>query len=65
MKTKDDGGPAYPCEAIELYQGMSIRDAFAMAVLQASHWPSLTSIPDIVAKECYRMADAMIAERKK
>jgi len=70
MKTTDDGGPAYPCEhrnspAIELYQGMSLRDAFAMAVLQASHWPSLTSFPDMVAKECYRMADAMIAERKK
>jgi hypothetical protein len=60
-----DGGPAFPRaphsgEASD--DGMSLRDYFAAKWLTTIQAPTPTSIEQI-AKDCYRMADAMLKAR--
>lgn len=68
---KEDGGPAFACAAENGHQsGMSMRDYFAAAVVAsfANRWPSHSEpkyAPDLIARDAYRIADAMIAERSK
>lgn len=65
----DDGGPAFPLQEhgdSRSVPGMTLRDWFAGQALQgqahrlASPWEHR----DILAKDCYDIADAMIAARK-
>ena len=65
--TPNDGGPAFPCEFSEPkhLHGMSLRDYFAAKAL-----PGLIAEPgdahiDELARDAYRFADAMLAERAK
>ena len=72
--TKETGGPAFPAkqvlddEAAEVSEGMTLRDWFAGQAL-AGLWgdPVIIFSGDLpkAAGYCYRMADAMIAERSK
>jgi hypothetical protein len=74
MNTKqDDGGPAFPFvmpdpSTYHTEQGMSLRDYFAAqsinGVIVTSIHQQLTIKPEDVALNAYRIADAMIAERK-
>ena len=64
---KNDGGPAFPRNGNYPKDGMSLRDAFALAVL-----PTVAALQEDHAfsieegsQECYMWADAMIAERSK
>jgi hypothetical protein len=63
-----DGGPAFPYQhdhgnhPYEQAFGMTLRDYFAAAALQAvGHGDS----DEKVARYCYQLADAMLAERAK
>jgi len=75
MSTQSDGGPAFPTVSASVHMphhGMSLRDWFAgMAItmvgdrcgsdpLLAGEQP-----PDKYARQCYRMADAMLAARER
>ena len=81
MKQNNDGGPAFPAiktlgpggkdgrledgyGSIVSEGGMSLRDWFAGQALpsvdERSH-----GTPQDVAKECYQLADAMLAERER
>ena len=74
---KKDGGPAFPflwidehapiAQAVRHGGGMSLRDYFAAAALQAMH--RMVDAQDITASACaemaYHIADAMLAERDK
>jgi len=78
MNTHDDGGPAFPVSADVNpdgnQSGLRIRDYFAAAALQgwmATYVGDRDNHPgqdpfwaNNVAKDCYAMADAMIAARK-
>ena len=72
----EDGGPAFPCDVqvednsgshYEERYGLTMRDWFAGQALQgqahrlASPWEHR----DILAKDCYDIADAMLAARNK
>lgn len=82
---KDNGGPAYPSAANEWqhkisYDGMTLRDAFAMASLapliagmyssiKAGHYKmteaqKLMTFAQVIAQEAYCQADAMLVERE-
>lgn len=72
--TKDNGGPAFPvvCMNNVWSHGMTMRDWFAGMALQGiiakhgiaeSAWQSIA--PDKNAELAYKMADAMLEERKK
>jgi len=75
MKTSN-GGPAFPIASVDMepvhptaqtydqLQGMSLRDWFAGMALAGIKWQGYERIDDS-AKVCYRMADAMLAERDK
>ena len=76
VKTRDDGTPAFPSQpngpdglpTAELHYGMSLRDYFAAAALTGML--ASTDTCEIVVKKsmvqfAYKMADAMIAERRK
>ena len=78
MSAKDTGGPAYPQNGRHLgYQGMTLRDAFALAALtevlrewrknREEHDASADFESDApaVAADCYIVADAMLEARKK
>lgn len=80
MSAKDDGGPAFPSEEYEWNdgamqriehegpRGMSLRDWFAGQELVKVKFAAVCDKPaayDTVADHCYRMADAMLRERKK
>jgi hypothetical protein len=73
MTTKHDGGPAFPHESINPYNGstvygsgMSLRDWFAGKALASISIEMGVSVPfEEIAAETYRMADAMLAERQK
>jgi len=64
---KDTGGPAFPAHHFDLAEnehGMTLRDYFAAKVLQG-----FCAAPDFtwddeerLAKRCYGIADAMLAE---
>jgi len=67
----DDGGPAFPCndinEDLTFPRGMSLRDWFAGMALQGfiSSYPRGDSAAaDLIAPDCYEMANAMLAARK-
>ena len=68
---RDDGGPAFPRisspESHGGVWGMSLRDYFAGEALRymASTHGSLDIVWEEGAKQAYRAADAMLAERKK
>ena len=75
MTARDDGGPAFPTDdfndlmgiRLPSYKragGMSLRDYFAGQFLTAIHINGAVD-PAVVAEHCYRMADAMLAERAK
>jgi hypothetical protein len=70
----NDGGPAFPksdciepdMEPIRYGHGMTIREYFAAAALQgmmANPECNAMAVQD-VARNCYRISDAMLAERK-
>jgi len=68
---KSDGGPAFPVTADVLTDwtgptqqrmtGMSLRDWFAGQAIARSHM----SMASDLARDCYKIADAMLAERSK
>lgn len=72
----NNGGPAFPNELIRnmtsgylLKGGMTLRDYFAAKAMAALVMDGLkrdgsATVPN-VAKDAYRMADAMLAEREK
>lgn len=76
---KDDGGPAFPLPDTEKYygsRGMTLRDYFAAAAMQALfavelknvtvHGETVTAMtPSLRAELAYAEADAMLAERAK
>lgn len=66
MSEKEDGGPAFPQPVGRMDQpvcnGMSLRDWFAGQML-TSDWPDWDDAQ--IARACYRMADALLAERSK
>ena len=66
--SKDTGGPAFPCHpGIEnpLYDGMTLRDYFAgEALIKRGFNVRPYDNTDEVAKDCYKMADAMLEARK-
>lgn len=75
--TKDDGGPAFPCDSNSnnygvKSAGMSLRDYLAAMAMQAmitkSNGQDMTGgkkgVP-LVAKFSYEYADAMLEERTK
>lgn len=66
----DDGGPAYPNTIANRpgehgCEGMSLHDAFAMAAMQGILADPDVYVCEAIARDAYRMADAMIAERNK
>lgn len=87
--TKNDGGPAYPIPTVlknntymtDAHNGMSLRDAIAIAALpplMAGMYASVAnghykiteeqkkmSFAALIAEEAYVQADAMLAEREK
>lgn len=72
MSTRDDGGPAHPVvemdqvtwQAVNQHMGMTLRDWFAGQFL-SSYVSDNTPPPEVIACQCYGMADAMLAERAK
>ena len=73
-----DGGPAFPCNGIEddpnfpgalqsvSFSGMSLRDWFAgIATSGIMGNPNLVGDPETVARDSFRLADAMLKEREK
>ena len=68
----NDGGPAFPhqdwdscIKSQRLENGMSLRDYFAAAALQAFTLPDIGSLdPMEFARASYDIADAMIEVRK-
>jgi hypothetical protein len=73
MVNKNDGGPAFPCnspDGTETYKGISLRDylaAKAISAVYADLNPStlINNWDEILSARCYRIADAMLAERAK
>lgn len=76
MTTKDDGGPAFPCETVEkagmhstrriVHGGMTLRDWFAghaLAIVYSRFAPGVDPDPQDISMQAYFIADAMIAER--
>jgi hypothetical protein len=65
----NDGGPAFPIPVENIFQfslGMTLRDWFAGQALQgrAHRLNSPFDHRDILASDCYAIADAMIKARK-
>lgn len=63
--SKDNGGPAFPCELSTRHQGMSLRDYFAAKFLCGRAAVPGSVDPEMDAEFAYMMADAMLAERAK
>jgi BMFP domain-containing protein YqiC len=73
MSNIDDGGLAFPSELFE-QPGMTLRDYFAAAALSVAldNWKSFNARQeddeepsiDLVAREAYDIADAMLTARK-
>lgn len=67
------GIPAFPCENYGLDDiksectGMTLRDYFAAKAMQASYMETIDNGQTFtdIAKDAYRMADAMIKEKDK
>jgi hypothetical protein len=70
---KEDGGPAFPIDAfgesrLDPSWGMSLRDWFAgqtLACMGTWNFTQTDSDRKDMALRCYKMADAMLAERTK
>jgi len=69
----NDGGPAFPCassmivngkQATVPAQGMTLRDYFAGKALAGMPWHREIAVKE-QAKECFQIADAMLAESKR
>lgn len=64
--TTNTGGPAFPHQSSDAIRaGMTLRDYFAAKALEQCGFivrPYDTT--DETAKDCYRMADAMLKERE-
>lgn len=69
MAERDDGGPAFPTEVLQSKdrEGMTLRDWFAGMCLsgQLAHPKNEGVQYSEFAHDAYRMADAMLAERRK
>lgn len=70
-KLTSDGGPAFPTLFIEPnygsgYAGMTLRDYFAAAALkgQAHRFAHPHEHRELLAQDCYEIADAMLKARK-
>lgn len=74
--SRGDGGAAFPVPEIradgigirEGWDGMTLRDYFAAKELTKAEVGAICAPPECyarVADHCYRMADAMLAERSK
>ena len=60
--SQKDGGPAFSAPG---QRGMSLRDYFAAQFLMTYQARGGGDSADVVAANCYRVADAMLAERDK
>jgi hypothetical protein len=75
---KETGGPAFPQQGLDpwknphqMAKGMTLRDYFAAKAMQAviTDWLNTgdifqdEEIPEVIARDCYLVADAMIKER--
>lgn len=71
--SKNTGGPAFPGENCLYNKGMTLRDYFAAEAVVGMFYPAVVACLehdhdldcDKIAEFCYKMADAMIAEREK
>ena len=72
MEKINDGGPAFPQDLQgrrgddPQYQGMTLRDWFAGKALegQAHRFDHPHNHRELLAKDCYEIADAMLKERE-
>jgi hypothetical protein len=65
---KDTGGPAFPTMLYEHggeSDGMTLRDYFAAKAMQGLLASTKTNSAQVIAKDAYIIADAMLAERNK
>lgn len=73
---RDDGGPAFPIAEqysqitntwVKDHPGMTMRDYFAAQAMRIIYVQSYSrdDLHPLFARECYALADAMIAERSK
>lgn len=76
MSEIKDGGPAFPrssfgpADDFDMAEGMSLRDWFAGKALQGELSCPMPAWrkdipPENLAEYCYKLADAMLAEREK
>lgn len=74
MKTTNDGGPAFPVPSVSWterdarcvalgFPGMTLRDYFAGQALAGMPWSCEISRKD-QAKQCFQIADSMLAARE-
>jgi hypothetical protein len=62
--TNKNGGPAFPDS--DGQTGITLRDYFAAKALKTRPWSVRPyDTRSEIAKDCYAMADAMLAEREK
>lgn len=63
---KDTGGPAFPTDHNKnVAEGMTLRDYFAAKAMQGLLASTKTNSAQVIAKDAYIIADAMLAERNK
>ena len=68
MEKINDGGPAFPragSDYVKAQEGMSLRDWFAGKALegQAHRFDHPHNHRELLAKDCYEIADAMLKAR--
>jgi hypothetical protein len=68
-KTIDDGGFAFPSDSVKKQyptnEGMSLRDWLAGQALAGLNFMETSQTYQKDAEQCYLMADAMIAEKRR
>jgi len=73
VSAQNNGGPAFPTLEEHGFNqgmpGMSLRDAFAIAAVQAVPMPQdqlhdIAPVYDRIARHAYKMADSMLEARK-
>ena len=69
--TTETGGPAFPYDLTSYddevriqYQGMTLRDYFAAKAMQGLLSATKTSDGEMIARDSYKMADAMLKARR-
>ena len=69
--TTETGGPAFPYDLTSYddevriqYQGMTLRDYFAAKAMQGLLSATKTSDGEMIARDSYKMADAMLEARR-